>query len=135
MLIILQGINHFQEAILPLVIRKACCFVSILSVIAFLIFNFVNWSACTKYEFSFQGKDFIANSSMAHLFAPEDGENSISKESNNSSTTSDSIWSPKSLGLQSLDASDPRVELSQVEGAMDPYLVTTLPVQYLKVLH
>lgn len=86
-----------------------------------------------KYELSFQGKDFIANSSMSHLFSPEEGENTTSNENSSSSTTNDSIWSPKSLGLQSLDASDPRVELSQVEGAMDPYLVITLSVQELDI--
>ncbi|CAL8113453.1 unnamed protein product [Orchesella dallaii] len=94
MLIILQGINHFQEAILPLVLRKA-------------------YTA---------GRDYIVNScpSIAKVLLSDEDDQGT-KEQNIAATATDSIWSPKALGLQPLDATDPRIEMSKSEGEMDSY--------------
>lgn len=59
---------------------------------------------------------------VARLMTDEDGSNS--KENNNlAAQSADSIWNPVALGLQVLDATDPRIEMSKVEGQMDPYEV------------
>ncbi|XP_021955512.1 anoctamin-10 isoform X1 [Folsomia candida] len=94
MLIILQAISHFQEAILPLLIRKAYT-----SGVQFLI---------RKYP------------KLAKIMTDEDEVLKGSKENNNASTE-DSIWNPASLGLQTLDATDPRIDKSKAEGEQDPY--------------
>jgi hypothetical protein len=63
---------------------------------------------------------------MARLLdEDEPGRSRNGKENNNAagSQVADSIWNPTSLGLQLLDASDPRVQISKVEGDMDPYEV------------
>jgi hypothetical protein len=99
MLIILQAINHFQEAILPLVIRKA-------------------YSTGTKILLKKYPK-------FSRLMTDEDDMGS--KENNNSTNPTlveNSIWNPGTLGLQILDASDPRIEKSKIEGEMDPYEVS-----------
>lgn len=99
MLIILQAISHFQEAILPLLIRKAYT-----SGVQFLI---------RKYP------------KLAKIMTDEDEVLKGSKENNNASTE-DSIWNPASLGLQTLDATDPRIDKSKAEGEQDPYEVRSV---------
>lgn len=97
MLIILQAISHFQEAILPLVIRKL-------------------------YSTGIQliSKNYPK---LARILTDDEDKGS-SKENNNSSlVSSDSIWNPASLGLQVLDNGDPRIEKSKIEGELDPYEV------------
>ncbi|CAG7816666.1 unnamed protein product [Allacma fusca] len=96
MLIIMQAINHFQEALLPLVIKK-----SYTKLRDFLVVRYP-WTIRIFGE------------------GPTAGQKRPT-ENNNYSQSDDSIWSPKALGLTCLDATDPRIETSATEGEMDPY--------------
>lgn len=91
MLIILQAINHFQEAILPLVIRKSYAV----------------------------GVKFLTNKypKLANLMTDD---NSKTKEKNNA-LSDDRALNLSTLGLQVLDKSDFRINKSKLEGEQDHY--------------
>jgi len=64
----------------------------------------------------------------------DEGEHGA-KENNNAAAATDSIWSPKALGVQSLDATDPRIEMSRTESEMDAYVVCNeIKVNYIWTL-
>jgi len=97
MLIILQAINHFQEAVLPLLIRK--------------FYSTAAKCLTTKYP------------KLAGIMTEEEEEDKKLKDgaddSESSSTTAAKYVS--SVGLISLNPNDPRIERSLKEGSWDPH--------------
>jgi len=92
-LIIQQAINHFQEALLPLVIKKG--YVKL--------------------------REFLHQKHPRKLIGFASAASEKSLVSVTTTSVEDSIWSPSALGMKVLDAADPRIAISRSEGEMDPY--------------
>jgi anoctamin-10 len=96
MLIAMQFINHFQEALLPLFINKG--------------YHMLKGYLTERFQWA------------RRIFGdPNCGDSSGSKVENNNQDLVDSIWSPTSLGLIALDSTDARIVNSKKEIDMDPY--------------
>jgi len=96
MLIAMQFINHFQEALLPLFINKGYIYAKV-----YLTERFP---------------------STRRIFGePNADASSRGPVENNNQTSTDSIWSPAALGLIPLDSTDARIINSKKEIDMDPY--------------
>lgn len=90
----MQFINHFQEALLPLVIKKG--------------YNWLHENLMKKFPQYFGGEQIN-----------DEDDKSQHDDTNNV----DSVWSPSALGLQCLEINDPRIENCRKESDMDPYEV------------